>query len=149
MGLALRHKMKHQKLAAENSSADAGNKPASALVNNQGKSIELTSKVPSEIQALKDGFSADLAIVKALHGDEQKQPVKAEMIDKYQPLVDYYFENFENFAHLDPIFYWLLWGTDILGLPSMANAWETSIENGLTSPEAFKRNVQDIYHHEL
>lgn len=145
MGLALRHKMKHQKLAAEKAAAEVENKPQTASASKQVSVTGSALTVPFEIQALKDGFDADLSIVQSLHGDEQRLPVKKDLIEKYQPLFDFYIQNFKNFAHLDVMFYLLLWRTDVLGITSEYLSWELAIERGLTSPERFKRNVQDFY----
>jgi len=123
---------------------EVGNKPQGAAQ----KTVSVTGAaltVPFEIQTLKDGFDADLAIVQSLHGDEQRLPVKKELTDKYQPLFDFYIQNFKSFAHLDVMFYLLLWRTDVLGIISEHLSWELAIERGLTTPERFKRNVQDFY----
>jgi hypothetical protein len=142
MSLARKHKARAQQKQAQQSTA------AFQPVLN---SAELTGKkplgaLPEALKKLKDGFDGDRQTLKLLNGDEQRTPFKKELIEKYRPLCEYFMANYDDWARLDCLFWWLIWRSDIENFSDIEGDLYSAVQHGLTTPiKGFERDWQTFY----
>jgi len=140
MSLARKHKARAQQKQQSttafqpvlNSAVSTGKKPMGAL--------------PEALKKLKDGFDGDRQTLKLLNGDEQRTPFKKELIEKYRPLCEYFMANYDDWARLDCLFWWLIWRSDIETFSEIEGDLYSAVQHGLTTPiKGFERDWQTFY----
>jgi len=94
---------------------------------------------------LKERLTTDLGILKQLSGDEERNPYKQELIEKYKPLVQQIMSSHQNWARQNALFWWLMWRIDVEPFMSVVDDLKSAVEHGLTTPQEFKRDWQTIY----
>ncbi len=140
MSLALAHKKRvlAQQAAQQNKTAPV-----------QPQSSSEKRSVPADFNELKAKLDPDLMTMQRLNGDEEKHPFKKDLIEKYRPLCEHLIANYDNWARLDVLFWWLMWRNDLNGFDSVQADWYQAIEHGLTTPNNFKRDWQTVYLDEM
>ncbi|MBN2605993.1 MAG: hypothetical protein JXR47_01520 [Thiotrichales bacterium] len=141
--LALRHKQRvldAQKQQKESKPAQSNHAPVYAQ-----KMPGMSLAKSNELSGLKLQLENDLITLKQLSGDEEKAPFKKELIEKFRPLCEIYLQTYQTWAHLDVLFWWLLWRNDVEGFAAVQQTWYEAIEKGLTTPVKFNRDWQTMY----
>ncbi len=144
MGLALKHKERIQQANKEKS----GQNFDLAAVNKsivRRKPLKPNGALNEALQKLKDSFSGDQQTLKLLNGDEQRTPFKIELIEKYRPLCEHFMQNYENWAQLDSLFWWLIWRSDVESFDQIIVDCLKAVEHGLTTPIDFSRDWSAYY----
>lgn len=141
MGLARQHKAKVQQKQAKKSEDDYQPVVKAELLINKPMGA-----LPEALQKLKDGFEGDRQTLKLLSGNEQRDPFKVELIEKYRPLCEYFMQNYEDWARLDCLFWWFIWRSDIEAFIDIEPELYKAVVCGLTAPvKGFERDWQTYY----
>ena len=106
---------------------------------------EKAAPVTEESLKVKQSLANDLTTLKALTGDEERLPHKAELIEKYREYVTGLMQSHANWARLEIVFWWLMWRYDVEGFEAVQEDMLAGIEHGLTTPTSFNRDWQTIY----
>jgi len=139
MSLARKHKARTQL----NSKPD---KASSPVVNHATSEAKAQGPLPEALQKLKDGFNGDRQSLKLLNGDQQRDPFKLELIEKYRPLCEHFMKNFNDWARLDCLFWWLMWRSDVEDFTAVEPDLYKAVQCGLTAPiKGFERDWQTLY----
>lgn len=145
MSLALAHKRKviadREKQKKINQSSDI----AVGLIKilTEGKTAK--GVVPVELQKIEKQLSSDLETLKILKGDQQRDPLKADMIEKYRPLCEWYMENFDDWGHLQSLAWWFIWQYDLVEFENVEPLLYQGVTHDLTTPREFKGTWQSWY----
>ena len=143
MSIALKHK---RKVIAE--------READLVKNKDSNSHELTtslsqsnskSVVPDSLQKIERQLASDLETLKILKGDQQRDPLKLEMIEKYRPLCEWYMENLSDWGHLQALAWWMVWHVDLKDFEEVEPLIYKGVVHGLTAPSVFKGTWQSWY----
>lgn len=143
MSLALAHKRRVLEQANKQSQKSAEDKSFAR------KAPGMTAAETRKLDEIKEQLDDDLITLSKLNGDEEKTPFKEELIEKYRSLCESLMESHKNWARLKVLFWWLMWRLDTEGFDAVQTDWYRGTENGLTSPDQFKRDWQTIYLDEL
>ncbi len=138
MSIALRHK---RKLLATTGAAEIGRDTSTKT----DKTGIVSGKAGQQFEALKASLSADLETLKLSNGDEERNPFKIELIEKYRSMAETLMASHQNWAGLKSVFYFLMWRLDIEGFEAVQADLFRGIEHGLTTPDSFKRDFQTLY----
>jgi len=143
MSIALKHK---RKVIAERegekvkNAASNSHELTAALNQSSSKSV-----VPESLQKIERQLSSDLETLKILKGDQQRDPLKLEMIEKYRPLCEWYMNNFSDWGHLQALAWWIVWHVDLKDFESVEPLIYNGVEHGLTAPTVFKGTWSSWY----
>lgn len=142
MSLARKHKARVQQEKVEQVETEF--KP---VLTNTAVAIKQTmGALPEALQKLKDGFDGDRQTLKLLSGNEHREPFKLELIEKYRPLCEYFMQHYDDWAHLDCLFWWLLWRSDVDEFADIQGELYQAVQRGLTTPtKGFERDWQTFY----
>tara|TARA_R110001583_G_scaffold15059_2_gene62470 strand:+ start:29648 stop:30448 length:801 start_codon:yes stop_codon:yes gene_type:complete len=145
MSLALAHKRKVITEREKQQKLEQSSEIAVGLSKLLTESQTVKGIVPAELQKLEKQLSSDLETLKILKGDQQRDPLKAEMIEKYRPLCEWYIENFEDWGHLQSLAWWLVWQYDLVAFEEIEPLLYQGVVHGLTQPKIFKASWQSWY----
>ncbi len=95
-----------------------------------------------EVQAT---LKQDLARLRTLAGSQEKDPYKAELVKKYQPIVAKLLASHDNLENLDVIWWFYQWQVDLGLLPEIHDQLREAIDKGLETPQTWKSNGQTSY----
>ena len=140
MSLARKHKLRVQQKQAQQHKAE----PVPVLSHAESEKKPMGA-LPEVLQKLKDGFEGDRQTLKLLNGDEQRIPFKKELIEKYRPLCEYFIANYDDWARLDCLFWWLMWRSDVESFIDIEPDLYKGVQHGLTTPTQFERDWQTVY----
>jgi len=142
MSLARKHKARVQQKQVQQVEKEF--KPV--LTNTASAVKETMGALPEALQKLKDGFDGDRQTLKLLNGNEQREPFKIELIEKYRPLCEYFMRNYDDWARLDCLFWWLMWRSDVEAFTDVQGDLYQAVQHGLTTPtKNFERDWQTFY----
>lgn len=140
MSIALQHKKRM--LANQQSQQTETTVPAAKQV------VIATVASNKAFDQLKDSLEADLITLNRANGDEERDPFKADLIEKYREYAEHLM-TFDSYKDLTVLFYWLMWRLDLEGFAAVQADWLTAVQKGLTSPVKFSRDFVTIYLDEL
>ena len=106
---------------------------------------EAPAPVTTESLETRQSLAVDLQTLKALNGDEERLPLKEELIEKYRRQAEDLMGKHKNWARLEVVFWWLMWRLDVEGFEAVNQDMIAGIECGLTTPQSFNRDWQTIY----
>ncbi|WP_022940125.1 phage terminase small subunit [Psychromonas hadalis] len=145
MSLALKHKRKiiaqREQQAKQDKASEVGIQIVSLL---SGKSLS-TEPVPTELQKLEKQFNGDLETLGILKGDQQRDPLKKDLIEKYRPLCEWYMASFQDWGHLQSLAWWLVWRVDTEAFCDVEPMLYKGVQRGLTAPTKFQSDWQSWY----
>lgn len=141
MSIALEHKRKviAEREAGKGNELNNHELPAS-LIKSASKNV-----VPESLQKIERQLASDLETLKILKGDQQRDPLKLEMVEKYRPLCEWYMENFKDWGHLESLAWWLVWQVDLKDFEDVEPLIYSGVERGLTAPSKFNGTWQSWY----
>lgn len=148
MSIALKHKRKVQAERGKKQQQESLSKSAVnlvALLSGGQKNEPIAGSVPAELKVLEQQFSGDLETLKILKGDQQRDPLKKDFIEKYRPLCEWYMQSFHDWGHLQSLAWWLVWRSDNEAFIDVEPALYLGITHGLTAPTQFKGTWQSWY----
>ncbi len=87
----------------------------------------------------------DLEYVRTLAGSQEKDPFKAELVEKYRPVVERLLTTHDNLENLDVIWWFYQWQIDLGKLPDVHDQLREAIDKGLETPNTWKVNGQTGY----
>lgn len=141
MSLALKHKQ--SVLAAQ--AAQGTSQPAASTVSAAAKTpSNPDSQTKSAFAGLKENLENELITLNQANGDEERDPYKKELIEKYREFANHLM-TFDNFKDLTVLFRWLMWRLDLEGFEAVQADMLNAVNKGLTSPKEFKRDFVTIY----
>ncbi|MGL6026047.1 MAG: phage terminase small subunit [Vibrio sp.] len=120
----------------------AGDSQPVAVIGASSAGLTLAEKPWDEIQAL---LKKDLEYVRTLAGSQEKAPFKAELVKKYQPVVERLLATHDNLENLDVIWWFYQWLIDLGYLADVHDSFRAAIERGLETPSSWKVNGQTGY----
>lgn len=145
MSIALAHKRKVIAEREQQQKLEQSSEIAVGLAQLLTESKAVKGDVPAELQKLEKQLSSDLETLKILKGDQQRDPLKADMIEKYRPLCEWYMANFEDWGHLQSLAWWLVWQVDLVAFEEVEPLLYQGVVHGLTAPTIFKGTWQAWY----
>ncbi len=104
--------------------------------------VKIADKPWEETQAM---LKQDLAFLRTLAGSHEKDPFKAELVKKYQPVVEKLLSTHGNLENLDVIWWFYQWQIDLGKLPEVHDQLREAIDKGLETPTSWKVNGQTGY----
>lgn len=145
MSLALAHKRRVIAEREQQQKLEQSSEIAVGIAQILTESKAVKGDVPAELQKLEQQLNADLETLKILKGDQQRDPLKKQMIEKYRPLCEWYMQNFEDWGHLQSLAWWLVWRSDLEDFANIEPLLYQGVEHGLTAPTAFQGTWQAWY----
>jgi hypothetical protein len=148
MSIALKHKRKVQAKREKEQQKESRSQSAVNLVkllSGGQHHAQVAGSLPAEFQGLEQQFSGDLETLKILKGDQQRDPLKKQFIEKYRPLCEWYMQNFQDWGHLQSLAWWLVWRGDSEAFIDIEPALYLGIAHGLSTPTLFKGDWQSWY----
>lgn len=145
MSLALAHKRKVIAEREKQKKLEQSSEIAVGLSKLLTENKTTKGAVPAELQKLEQQLSSDLETLKILKGDQQRDPLKMDMIEKYRPLCEWYMANFEDWGRLECLAWWFIWQTDLTAFDEIEPLLYQGVVHDLTTPKAFKGTWQSWY----
>lgn len=102
----------------------------------------ITDKPWEETQAM---LKQDLEYLRTLAGSQEKDPFKAQLVEKYRPVVEQLLTTHDNLDNLDVIWWFYQWQVDLGLLTEIHDQLRAAIDKGLETPNSWKVNGQTGY----
>ncbi|MCE7638776.1 hypothetical protein LZT07_15765 [Vibrio fluvialis] len=130
--------------AQQQKAAQANPMPAAAQPAPTGNTARptLANKPWEETQVM---LKQDLAFLRTLAGSQEKDPYKAELVKKYQPLVEKLLTTHTDLGNLDVVWWFYQWQVDLGQLTSVHDSFRAAIDMGLGTPDSWKSNGQTAF----
>ncbi len=112
------------------------------VVSDTPVTIGIAAKPWEETQVM---LKKDLEYVRTLPGSQEKDPFKAELVEKYRPVVERLLTTHTNLENLDVIWWFYQWQIDLGHLPEVHDQLREAIDKGLETPNTWKVNGQTGY----
>ena len=118
----------------------AAGKPLAAET---GAQLQAASQPPA-LSAYPE-LDADLQRLKSYQGDEARNPIRAELINKWSKQAADYLRNSPSLEHCDLVFWWVVWHFDSGKTDRAVELSLQAIDKGLTCPQRFNRSFVTFY----
>jgi hypothetical protein len=145
MSIALAHKRNVIAEREKQQKLEKSSEIAVGLTQLLKESKTVKGAVPAELQKLEKQLNSDLEMLKILKGDQQRDPLKMDMIEKYRPLCEWYMANFEDWGRLECLAWWFIWQYDLVAFEEIEPLLYQGVVHDLTTPSAFKGTWQSWY----